>query len=373
MSFRCTRVALLTASIITFTSVSVQAEEIVLARGCDFTRFVRLDVVTGSVSEAQRTDFRANFMVRYGYACVNGDGSVVVSDGKVVRRVPGGTEIIDIPGSSGRGYGWPRLDASGALLVYERPRSGGASIVLFDTVNKVVLDINEAIPAYSLTNMAFSANAKAVAYTCSVADFQKVFIVEPNEEGKFAAPVEVDKHEFIHELFLSSSGQRLFYQGTPLKTYVVKRTASRWGEPETVEVPGVSHINWLRDVANDGKTLLASVGNQLALIEDTGVGWSKPAYLPLGGGAKISDDGSVVAVIVPRNHPPPRSLALRYYDLFVMIRREPGVWVTKQVSEPNAPFLGDFLLSGDGRILYWSQLDPSVLSGIPNSAWPLHK
>ncbi len=374
---------ILFAMIFLSSTASISYAEIAEAPGLDMVSFVEIQAETASVSEVQGTGIKTILFARENKASVNGDGSIWVANKQMIRRGPGGFEVLDIPGTADFTYTDVALDWSGQYLARVNQDRRNLSITLLDTGDfSVVSDFSFAWASDmdSLIHFAMSDNASTLAYT-HFSGKEKVMVIE-NENGNLSMPTQVDRAEIVTgRLILSSLGNRLFYQARRRAeadetgkqiiiagAFFVERESTGWGDVRIVRLPEVEDSKIIvHDAANAGESILVSItGQGFALLHRTLDGWSEPEFLGyVNTGrdiARISEDGRIVAIAIARLPlVDQRTSAIQLYDLFVFIRRDSGAWLKTQVNRPAYPvFRNEFLLSGNGRKLYW----------IPDMWWP---
>jgi hypothetical protein len=368
----------------------------------DVVSYVELDSASGSVSAIQKIDLKAVFWTTYDNASINEDGSVLFTNGRLIRRGGTGFELVDVPDASKRSFfGHPSLDRSGHILMYtlqerkpetdEEPQTFPEwinSIVMFDTLAAQIIGRYAVPEDYFDVLLSFDISDGAETFVYSYlapTGGKKVFLLE-RSRTVFGEPTQVGEAAMF---VLSSSGHRLFSlmcegRGEEVTWHlsIMKKADLGWSEPTRIELPGLTPSG-LYDAANNGKTLLVNIEERgLALVHETPDGWSEPEYLgyqldhhPLSNYVRIqmSEDGSVVVVSSARLPVvDPRSEALDIYDLYVFLRRGPGVWERTQVNPPEyPPFKGDYLLSQNGRVLYW--VPETSRTSVVSPDWTLHR
>ncbi|HOE11579.1 MAG TPA: hypothetical protein PLQ35_13145 [bacterium] len=368
----------------------------------DLVSYVELDSASGSVSAIQKMDLKAVFWTGDGSSSINGDGTVLFTNRKLIRQGADGLELINVPDADKKSFfGYPRLDRSGGVLMYtlrerkpetdEEPQTFPQwinSIVMFDTLAAEIIgryavpeDYFDVLLSFDISD---GAETSVYSYLAPTGG-KKAFLLE-RSRTVFGEPTQVGEAAMF---VLSSSGNRLLSlmcegRGEEVTWHlsIMKKADLGWSEPTRIELPGLTPSG-LYDAANNGKTLLVNIEERgLALVHETPDGWSEPEYLgyqldhhPLSNYVRIqmSEDGSVIAVSSARLPVvDPRSPALDIYDLYVFLRREPGIWEKTQVNPPEyPPFKGDFLLSQNGRMLYWVPETPRT--SITNPDWTLHR
>ncbi len=398
MSNQTARIILFTMIFISSTASVSYAEIVDLVNGrtdVDVVSYIELNSAAGSVSAIQKMDLKAVFWTTYDNASVNEDGSVLFTNGRLIRRGGTGLETVEVPDANQTSFfGYPHLDRSGRILVYVLKEIEHATppdfpetidhITVFDTDTGEIIGRCTVRDVLSSGILLFdvSADANTLAYLYSFRDGSKrKIIVTDRQDRDFMSPIEIDVVDSVMKVILSSSGDRLYYGKTGTK--YVDRVADGWTDPIPLKLPGDLISVVFYDAANDGKTLLVNIEERgLALVHETENGWSEPEYLgyqldhhPLSNYVRIqmSEDGSVVAVCSARLPVvDPRSEALDIYDLYVFLRREPGVWKKAQVNLPEyPPFKGDYLLSQNGRMLYW--VPETWHTSVTNPDWTLHR
>ncbi|HPA48354.1 MAG TPA: hypothetical protein PK395_21500, partial [bacterium] len=94
---------------------------------------MEIQAETASVSEVQGTGIKTILFARENKASVNGDGSIWVANKQMIRRGPGGFEVLDVPGTADFTYTDVALDWSGQYLARVNQDRRNLSITLLDT------------------------------------------------------------------------------------------------------------------------------------------------------------------------------------------------------------------------------------------------
>lgn len=344
-------------------------------RGIGVTQFVDIDPDLAQVSESQDTGFKTTFGNRDDLACVSYDGSVIVANYRVVRPDMLPEAVVDIPeGENNIGYFLPKLSSSGQIVVYTSRHHDRSSIIWFDTIEAKIVgrfDIRDLPYIPAIVGLDASADANTVAYFLGDAGGERVYIIERTEQG-LSSPIPVARVGAIQSsFFMASSGDRLFYSAsvppdsgaTITSTFFVERTIDGWSEPSPVELPGGTPIYVLYDVGNDGQSLLVYAGSEgLAVVHEEENGWSEPDYVGYQPTTKdytrMSEDASVIALSGARLPLPEFRMGFLTpspkYDLYAFVKGGDGGWLQTRVNPESVLIWGrDFLLSGDGKSLYW--------------------
>ncbi|MCD6361277.1 MAG: hypothetical protein J7M38_10485 [Armatimonadetes bacterium] len=372
--------------------------------GVDFVSFVRIAPGAGEISPIEKTNTLASLDTQHGNSSINRDGSVIVTwigaaDEKVVtwRETERGEllgEVRDVPGSGDpevRSYDDPRLDREGKTILYHADRfiaqvprgldDWDSDIVVADLANDRVIARFTVREVYDgLIDFEISPDGETIAYTYLTGAGEKLFVVE-REGADFSSPVHLGTLGVTAGLRVASD--RVFYRGTvtgstgmSVPCCYSQRTDAGWSEPIPIELPEGLVPERVYDIADNGRTLLVCAGEKgLALTHETATGWSEPEYIGYvpyqGDRIEMSDDARVVAMSTARRPFPEfrsvheRAAYMPIYDLFVFLPDADGSWTRSQVSSSQYPVSGgEYLLSGDGRLLFWVPETWRPLSGV---------
>ncbi len=284
-------------------------------------------------------------------------------------------------------YDYPRLDREGDTILYQTrkhaadvpigPYKWQCDIVVADLANDRVIARFTVREVYNtLIDFEISPDGQTIAYTYLTGAGEKLFVVE-REGADFSSPVHLGTLGVTAGLRVASD--RVFYRGTVTGSTGVsvpccysQRTDTGWSEPIPIELPEGLVPERVYDIADNGRTLLVCAGEKgLALTHETATGWSEPEYIGYvpyqGDRIEMSDDARVVAMSTARR-PFPEDYGEAYlpiYDLFLFLPHADGSWTKSQVSSSQYPVSGgEYLLSGDGRLLFWVPETWRPLSGV---------
>lgn len=337
----------------------------------DLTNLTTIDKYKSNLVSTITTNLLSDWL-KYGCAS-NSDGSILLSRAKIIELQSGEYNVIDLP----EGRKWcshPLFSKKmNSLLFWEADVDLPNIMYTYDILKKIISASHTfVIERYSFLSREYNCEGTTVVICDGY--YLNFFIKQGDKFIKSSNT----PHSSISNLFVSESGNRVFYFAVDEKNkynYVyVDRIESEWSSEKSIspslapfETPGTKELKMCPgSIADDGKTvILLTNKNNVALIHEKDGTWSEPEIagdygtpltendmgiwtdMPI----YASDDGRVIILEQAKYvHP---DYGILSFSIYAFIKGDDGRWSKQLISDPERGGRKGVLLSGDGSKLYW--------------------
>ena len=292
------------------------------------------------------------------------DGNVLFIRSKLIKKMDGYWKEVPLPEMNFLRISIPLLSMDGKWLVYlERNTTSDirfARIVFFNVEEEKITDTYE---DQIISTIDINADATRIIYYWITNDQSELVLLNHVNNSFTTNKINT------RGTYFTSLGDRMIsseynHQDQYTHLYITDEIGGKWNDTQDIVLlneTGQKIKSSIFGLANNGRTILVSTLQGMAVIHENDGQWNDIEYI--GYGSKdgldqfeLSENGQVIAV---------KSLyqniedAYFYYDVFVFIRTPDGQWKKFQVNSPSVKTTEEILLTKDGTQLWWLPMEDS--------------
>lgn len=341
-------------------------DDIVNGRYQGLIKVTSIDSENNSISLSESLNIKT--ILYNNLTSVSGDGQVIVNKDRIIHK-NGEIIINDIPSEIKLNQNNQTLNYDGTRVVFTDANEGGCYIYVHNTVDNSSAKVRISdFKIYTVSGLSINRDASiiAVIYT------DGLYVVDLNNDtiNKYR-----EGYGYHIVPFVNSSGSRILFN-TGGEIFYMDKENGEWQPIKNIElgnaiVGGYDVNSYIYDIANDGKTIVAPIGNKgVAVVNEIDGVWGEPDYIgyipDTQDKVQISENGKVVAV---QAYKYTSVYNFFYYDAYIFIKNVDNQWIKHQVNAHDQDVNPDIHLTKDGTQLIWTAADFG--SSIPSAG--LHR